>query len=321
MRIVLKLLIPVFTLLLLGGCSLLEGTKLAPVAVIEVIPQQGHLPFEVHFSAASSHDLYTKIVSYEWDLGDGSTADRPLITHTYRRPDTYVVTLTVNNEFGLKSTAKATVVVDPPLGPQPPSGLTSTAASSRRIELNWDDRADDEVGFHIERQDPDDSMMLLQPLDANITSYTDKGLEPNTRYCYRVRAFNDEGASEFSNQSCATTNEAAGPIDGQTDEGENDLVKITRLLSSDGDNIQVDVTVEAKIELELMAIVEKLERLTLLEGDLSTFAVNLQPGDTLSISYTLKDDNEDGGVITGTIRAKPLDRDSQSLDLISDIIR
>jgi len=320
MRTILKLLFPA-VVLLLGGCSLLEGTKLAPIAVIEVIPQQGHLPFKVNFSAASSHDLYTKIISYEWNLGDGTTADRELLTHTYRRANTYVVSLTVTNEFGLSNTAKATVVVAPPLGPQPPGGLATTATSSRQIELTWDDRADNEAGFHIERQDPDGSFMLLDTVAADIGNYTDKALKPDTRYCYRVRAFNDEGTSEFSNQSCATTNEAAGPIDGQTDEDENDLVKITRLLSANGNTIQVDVVVEAKIELELVAIVEKLERLTLVEGELSTFVVNLQPGDTLDISYTLQDDDEDGGIITGTIRAKSLDKDSQSLDLTSNISR
>lgn len=320
MRVVIKLLFPAFVLLL-GGCSLLQGTKLAPVAVIEAIPQQGHLPFEVHFSAASSRDVYTKIVSYAWDLGDGATSDQELFTHTYRRPDTYVVSLTVTNGFGLTNTAKATVVVDPPLGPQPPSGLRSEAISSRQIGLSWQDNADDEDGFHIERQGPDGGFVLVDTVSSDTTDYADKGLEPNTRYCYRVRAFNDEGDSEFSNQSCATTKEAGGPIDGQADEGENDLLKATRLFSEVGGNIQVDVTVEAKATLELAAVVEKLEGFTLVEGDLSTFAVNLQAGDTLTLSYTLQDDGEDGGTITGTVRAKPPDADSQLLEVVSQVTR
>jgi subtilisin family serine protease len=47
------------------------------------------------------------IESYSWDLGDGSTASGPTVTHLYY-PGTYTITLTVTDGNGLTDTAQAT---------------------------------------------------------------------------------------------------------------------------------------------------------------------------------------------------------------------
>ena len=44
------------------------------------------------------------IVSYEWNFGDGTTADGERVEHTYQEPGYYPVTLTVINDLGLKDT-------------------------------------------------------------------------------------------------------------------------------------------------------------------------------------------------------------------------
>ncbi|HED03156.1 MAG TPA: hypothetical protein ENI60_00055, partial [Candidatus Fraserbacteria bacterium] len=89
--------------------------------------------------------------------------------------------------------------------PAAPSDLSAKAISSSAIELKWKDNSDDESGFQLERRLPPGDFSLIESTAANVTGFTDKGLKPATTYCYRVRAVNDGGQSEFSNIVCATT--------------------------------------------------------------------------------------------------------------------
>ncbi len=306
--------------LALSGCAVLEGTKLAPVAVIEVIMQKGVAPFEAHFSGVASHDLYGEVVSYEWDFGEGGSGSGAIVEHVYRNPGTFVVSLRVENSLGIQNTARATVVVKEKPVPDTPSGLVASVADDGSIELSWSDRSDDEEGFQIERSGPESGFEVIEITDSNMRDFVDKkDLEPDTEYCYRVRAFNDDGESDYSSPACVTTEAASEPIDDVTSVDENDVVTVTRTVMVDGDTITVEVVVEAKVELELLAVVEKLESLELSNGELTTFAVNLQPGDTLMFSYEIADSEADGGTVFGTIRAKPVDADSEILELTSTL--
>lgn len=60
-------------------------------------------------SAASDEDGY--IVRYHWDLGDGSTEDKPDIVYRYALPGSYLVTHVVTDNGGLESACTATVTV------------------------------------------------------------------------------------------------------------------------------------------------------------------------------------------------------------------
>lgn len=308
-----------FSLLLISGCAFLEGTKLAPVAVIEAIPQQGTVPFEVHFSAVASHDLYTRIVTYQWDLGDGGSSSEVIVKHTYSRPGTYVATLTVVNGLGIQNTAKATVIARQAPVPNNPTGLSALAISDRRVDLAWEDRSDNEDGFTVERQGAETGFVEINTVSANVANYADTGdLQPNTTYCYRVRAFNRDGVSDYSNQDCVTTASASTPLQDRADSDENDLVKVTRTVKVQGQEIAVDIVVEAKVALELVAVVEELdEHFSLSEGALTAFQTNFQPGSQLTLSYRATVNDPGGGRLLGTIRAKPADADSQTLELVT----
>lgn len=305
--------------LALSGCAILEGTKLAPKAVIEVIDSKGVAPFDAHLSGVASNDLYGEVVSYDWDFGDGSTGDDPIVTHTYRNPGTYVVSLMVKNSLGIQNTARATIVVKETPAPDAPVGLSAVTVSHNTIELSWSDRSDDEDGFEIQRSGPDSGFERIAEVDSNTIGYMDKdSLEPDTEYCYRIRAFNDDGESDFTSQSCTRT-DTEPEFGDVTSVDENDVVSVTRTVMVGENDITVEVTVEAKATLELLAVVEKLESLELTEGELTTFVVNLEPGETLIFSYKVADPEEDGGSVLGTIRAKPLDEDSQVLELTSTL--
>ncbi len=86
-----------------------------------------------------------------------------------------------------------------------PSGLSATA-SGYNIALKWSDNSSGETGFKVERS-PDGATgwAVVASLAANSTAYTDKNLNCNTPYSYRVRAFNAGSTSDYSNTASDRT--------------------------------------------------------------------------------------------------------------------
>jgi len=89
--------------------------------------------------------------------------------------------------------------------PSAPSNLTLNVISSEQINLNWQDNSDNEDGFKIERKIEGGTYSQIQEVGPNINTFNDTGLTPDTKYYYRVRAFNSFGHSGYSNEKNATT--------------------------------------------------------------------------------------------------------------------
>ncbi|MEW6416696.1 MAG: fibronectin type III domain-containing protein [Nitrospirota bacterium] len=93
-----------------------------------------------------------------------------------------------------------------PLPPTSPSGLTATTISSIQVNLSWADTSNNETGFKIERKEEvSGTYSQIATVGTNVTIYSDRGLTANTTYYYRVRAYNDAGDSNYSNEANATT--------------------------------------------------------------------------------------------------------------------
>ncbi len=95
-------------------------------------------------------------------------------------------------------------------GPNPPFNLLATTASFQQINLKWNDGANDEKGFEIERSlttaNGFAKVATVGPVTDGGGAYADDGgLAASTAYYYRVRAFNDGGISPYSNESSAAT--------------------------------------------------------------------------------------------------------------------
>jgi PKD repeat protein len=107
--------------------------------------------------------------------------------------------------------------------PNPPTILNATAVSAGQIDLTWIDNADDELGYQVERSTDGSSWQVIGTVLADGTSFNDTGLEPDSTYIYRIRAYNATGYSGYSNTDSATTNQAStmhvGDIDGFTSPG------------------------------------------------------------------------------------------------------
>ena len=94
--------------------------------------------------------------------------------------------------------------------PSAATNLSATAASNSSIDLAWTDNASDEDGFNVERSADGTNFNLIGSIGADVTAYSDNGLNASTLYYYRVIAFNSAGSSAASNIANATTLSASG---------------------------------------------------------------------------------------------------------------
>jgi fibronectin type 3 domain-containing protein len=126
------------------------------------------------------------------DTGLGSN-----VAYYYR-----VLALGAAGSSGYSNVASATTL---PGAPGAPTGLTATAVSTTQINLSWND-VTLESGYQVERSlDGSTGWTQVGTPGANVTSFSDTGLSPNTTYYYRVRATNLSGNSPYSSNANATT--------------------------------------------------------------------------------------------------------------------
>jgi len=118
-------------------------------------------------------------------------------TYTYR---VYAYNAYGNSDYS--NLASATTPASPPAAP---TSLTVRSISASQIDLAWKDNATTESGFYVERSPNGTSWTRIAALGVNATSYASTGLTANTRYYYRVQAYNTSGASAYSNAANTKT--------------------------------------------------------------------------------------------------------------------
>ncbi|MFQ5628477.1 MAG: phytase [bacterium] len=89
--------------------------------------------------------------------------------------------------------------------PDAPSNLGATATGTSTVDLTWLDNSNNEIGFKIERKTGSNPFSEIASAPASATNYTDNGLQANTNYTYRLKAYNIVGESAYSNQASAAT--------------------------------------------------------------------------------------------------------------------
>ncbi len=119
-------------------------------------------------------------------------------TYSYR-----VRATNTNGDSAYSNVASATTLPRPP---DRPTDLIVTPLSATSIKLTWRDNSSNETRFRIERSSNNGvSYSFVGTAGANVTQYTDLGLESSTLYWYRVRAENTGGNSAFSNAASGMT--------------------------------------------------------------------------------------------------------------------
>jgi len=68
----------------------------------------------------------------------------------------------------------------------PPDYLSAVPLSTRQVRLTWVDNSDSEIKFNIERKTGRSDYFKIDSVGNNVTTYTDKNLNPGTTYYYRI---------------------------------------------------------------------------------------------------------------------------------------
>ncbi|MFM7067187.1 MAG: S8 family serine peptidase [Gammaproteobacteria bacterium] len=94
-----------------------------------------------------------------------------------------------------------------------PSTLQGAASGSKAIRLTWTDGVTGETYYQVEQGDATCSTFVaVAELGAGAASYTATGLQPDTQYCFRVRAGNRfPSVSAYSNTVTVATAAAPQP--------------------------------------------------------------------------------------------------------------
>lgn len=95
--------------------------------------------------------------------------------------------------------------------PNTPKNLFLAKLNDFTVSLLWDDASSNEAGFELWRKDEGGgTYRRIKTLPANTISTTDGGLSAFVVYYYKIRAYNNSGYSDFSNE-VSTSNIAGGP--------------------------------------------------------------------------------------------------------------
>ncbi len=82
-----------------------------PITIVAIVPDEAHIGSEVEFSSVGTVSPNSTIVSYAWDLGDGTGSTDASLVHTYMELGEYYVTLDVEDALGQKATTTTMIKV------------------------------------------------------------------------------------------------------------------------------------------------------------------------------------------------------------------
>jgi hypothetical protein len=110
--------------------------EVAPVAHVAASPATASFGDPQILDGTGSTDADGAVVSWTWDLGDGTLAAGPVVTHTYARPGDYTVRLTVHDDAGNPATTFTTLTVRPTAlcDAAPRSGCVAADRSSIQVK-------------------------------------------------------------------------------------------------------------------------------------------------------------------------------------------
>jgi outer membrane protein OmpA-like peptidoglycan-associated protein len=161
------------------------GRVALPDVAISATPRSGEVPLEVDMEASVSSSTRERDYRYEWDLGDGTTATGPSVSHVYEDAGTYTVRVKLVGPSGESSDAATRILARPQEQALPPVSEPPSAepAEPERIVLR-----DVTFGF--------DS---AAPMESDILDSVEEKLRERQDFSVRVIGHTDSVGSEAYN--------------------------------------------------------------------------------------------------------------------------
>jgi hypothetical protein len=95
--------------------------------------------------------------------------------------------------------------------PDTPGDLSGKKISDSQIDLSWTDNSANEDGFSIERRTSVGSFAEIDTTLTDIATYSDTSVSAGNTYHYRVRSFNAQGQSSYSDEAVVTIENPPSP--------------------------------------------------------------------------------------------------------------
>ncbi|XP_051781425.1 immunoglobulin-like and fibronectin type III domain-containing protein 1 isoform X4 [Erpetoichthys calabaricus] len=177
-------------------------------AVIKV-PFQGRAPMKVSWykdgdELAEDHRMH---------IEKGPSHSRLLIGKCQRK-DSGDIKLKLKNDSGTAEVATKLIVLDKPLSPQGPVEVLENSASC--IQIKWrpprDDGGQPINSYTVERQQVGrNTWVKVGEVPGSTTTFTSDKVDHGKKYCFRIRAVNSEGVSDFLETEDITAGTKAFP--------------------------------------------------------------------------------------------------------------
>jgi PKD repeat protein len=198
----------------------------SPVVTISASGVSGSFPLTVDFTSNAS-DADGQIVKYDWNFGDGGTAQSAVASHIYQTIGTYTAQLMVTDNAGATAIAYVTINVTKPAPPAPQptaSDIVLYAADSTVKMGNWSVVADITAAGGRRLSNPDFGIAKINTPLANPVHYFELSFQAPTAVPYRLwirgkadnnSPYNDSFYVQFSDS--VTINRTANFRIGTTD--------------------------------------------------------------------------------------------------------
>lgn len=132
-----------------------------------------------------------------------------------------------------------------------PEKITVGTASETSLNIQWEDKSNDETGFELYRsRAPEGPWSLVAQLPANATSYQDTKLSAYTRYFYSLRSVNQLGGSTYARGSGKTRADTSPPASpGRLEVGKTSRTSIDLHWQASKNNTAAEETLTYQIYL------------------------------------------------------------------------
>ncbi|MCP4663658.1 MAG: M20/M25/M40 family metallo-hydrolase [bacterium] len=152
----------------------------------------------------SSFEVQLRSGSEPWEDAASLGANVEQVVFSELTPETtYTFRVRARSKNGLSEWSPKQRITMPAVLVRP-NQLAATVLSSTSVQLEWNDRSDNESSFEVQLRSGSGSWEAAASVGADVERVVVSGLTPETTYTFRVRARHGSGFSDWSNRQTLT---------------------------------------------------------------------------------------------------------------------